>query len=242
MADKKKILVLNGSPKRNESTTMVITRAFVKGLEAGMDAETEYVNLSDLQIRPCLGCLSCWARTEGECIIKNDDIPMMKKKIEEADVFIESYPLYFFNMPGTMKVFTDRMLSMMKTYRGQSAPRDGESFHGLRGGYTGKGFIVLSACAYSQPEDVYDSLLKQYDYICGTKNYTAVLCSQIRTLVDLGQSPRLDRYLAKFEKAGREYAETRTLSEETKKLLARPPFSEETYKILLDSFWTSQKQ
>lgn len=37
----------------------------------------------------------------------------------ECDIFIESYPLYFFGMPGTMKLFTDRMMPFMCTYEGQ---------------------------------------------------------------------------------------------------------------------------
>lgn len=241
MANKKKILVLNGSPKKEKSTTLVITRAFVQGIEETLDAETEYIHLSDLQIKPCTGCLSCWSKTEGTCVMQDDDIAPLKEKIENADIFIESYPLYFFGMPGQMKVFTDRMLSMMKTYEGQCPPNNGESLHGIRGGKTGKGFVVFSACAYSQTEEVYESLLKQYDCICGEKNYTAVLCSQIQTLVDLGANARLERYLNPFVKAGREYAQTKTLCEETKKRLLKPPFSHDTYKILLDNFWERRK-
>lgn len=242
MLDKKKIVVLNGSPKKDNSTTMVVTRAFVKGIENSIQAETEYIHLSDLTIKPCMGCLSCWGRTAGECVIKNDDIAAIKKKIEEADIFIESYPLYFFGMPGTMKVFTDRMLSMMNTYKGQRTPENGESFHGLRGGKTGKKFVVISACAYSEAGAVYDALLKQYDCICGKENYTAICCPQLKTLVDLGASPRMDRYLRKFENAGGRYALNGVLDEETLKDLSKPPFSEDTYKILLDKFWEGQKE
>ena len=106
----KKILVLNGSPKKEHSATLNVTKAFADGMLSTGNYEIEYINLSDLNIKPCTGCLSCWGRTEGECIIKNDDISKIKEKILNADVFIESYPLFFFGMPGTMKVFTDRML------------------------------------------------------------------------------------------------------------------------------------
>ena len=240
MAEKNKILVLNGSPKGAKSTTMTVTRAFVRGIEEVLEAETEYIDISDLHIKPCLGCLSCWAK-DGECVIKTDDIPKMLEKIESANIFIESYPLYFFGMPGTMKVFTDRMLPMLRKYEGRKPPMNGESFHGFRKEKTGKGFVVFSACAYSQTEEVYESLIKQYDCICGKNNYTAVLCSQIQTMVDLGAGARLDRYLAQFVKAGREYAESYSLCEETKKRLRKPPFSQETYEILMQRFWELRK-
>lgn len=90
-----KILVLNGSPHKSASTTMAVTNAFVKGMCEGGEYESEIINISDLNVTPCMGCLSCWARTEGECVIKNDDMPAVKKRIEEADIIIESYPLYF---------------------------------------------------------------------------------------------------------------------------------------------------
>lgn len=65
-----KILVLNGSPHKNASTTMAVTNAFVKGMCEGGEYESEIINISDLNVTPCMGCLSCWARTEGECVIK----------------------------------------------------------------------------------------------------------------------------------------------------------------------------
>ena len=108
-----KILVLNGSPHKSASTTMAVTNAFVKGMCEGGEYESEIINISDLNVTPCMGCLSCWARTEGECVIKNDDMPAVKKRIEEADIIIESYPLYFFGMPGQMELLTASALSLL---------------------------------------------------------------------------------------------------------------------------------
>lgn len=240
--DVAKILVLNGSPHKSASTTMAVTNAFVKGMCEGGEYESEIINISDLNVTPCMGCLSCWARTEGECVIKNDDMPAVKKRIEEADIIIESYPLYFFGMPGQMKLFTDRLLSMMCTYRGQKPPENGESFHGIRNPKTGQKLVLISGCAYSESESVYDSLLKEYECICGKNGFTAILCPQLKTLIELGASSRLDRYLSKYESAGKEFAETKHLSEETKQKLSKAPFSEAVYKNLLDNFWREQKE
>ena len=240
--DVAKILVLNGSPHKSASTTMAVTNAFVKGMCEGGEYESEIINISDLNVTPCMGCLSCWARTEGECVIKNDDMPAVKKRIEEADIIIESYPLYFFGMPGQMKLFTDRLLSMMCTYRGQKPPENGESFHGIRNPKTGQKLVLISGCAYSESESVYDSLLKEYECICGKNGFTAILCPQLKTLIELGASSRLDRYLSKYEAAGKEFAATKHLSEETKQKLSKAPFSEAVYKNLLDNFWREQKE
>lgn len=239
----KKAVILNGSAKKEESTTLSVTQAFVKGLCSRANVDCEYINIADLNIKPCMGCLSCWGRTEGTCVIRDDDIAAIKNKILSADYVIESYPLYFFGMPGIMKVFTDRMLSMLKTYVGQSFDKNSSSsVHGIRRHRAGQKLILISSCAYSDSEFVYDSLLTQYDFICGKGNYTAILCPQLQTMAKLGTPARWERYLKKFEDAGAAFAVEGKLTDEQLQVLAQPPFSQETYRVLLDKFWESQKR
>ena len=237
----KKAIILNGSPKKENSATLQVAHAFVNGLCENTPIECEYVNISELNVKPCCGCLSCWGRTEGSCVIRDDDIEAIKGKILAADYVIESFPLYFFGMPGTMKVFTDRMLGMMRTYNGRPPENSQVSVHGIRNRREGQKFVLISSCAYSDTEFVYDSLLKQYDFICGKGNYTAILCPQLFTMSKLGTPSRLTRYLKKFEDAGRSFAINGKLTDEELKALAQPPFSEDTYRVLLDKFWENQK-
>lgn len=53
-----RVLVLNASPKGEQSHTMAITRAFLSGFPEG--TQTELLELRHLNIRPCTGCLGCW--------------------------------------------------------------------------------------------------------------------------------------------------------------------------------------
>ena len=99
-----KVLVLNGSPKGEKSNTLNITKAFLDGFSA--DTEIEYITVKKETIKPCMGCFSCWSRTPGECVIK-DDMQKIYEKINSADIIIESFPLYFFGMPSQMKALTD---------------------------------------------------------------------------------------------------------------------------------------
>ena len=61
-----KILVLNGSPKRERSDTLHITRAFLAGMEETVSTETEIVHVIDEQIGFCRGCFAC-KRNGGKC-------------------------------------------------------------------------------------------------------------------------------------------------------------------------------
>ncbi|MBR4463532.1 MAG: flavodoxin family protein, partial [Treponema sp.] len=65
----KKILVLNGSPKKERSGSLKLTRAFVEGMTEYGGYEADYVHISELNIKPCLGCLNCWAREDAVCVI-----------------------------------------------------------------------------------------------------------------------------------------------------------------------------
>lgn len=237
----KKLLILNGSPRRAASSTMVITRAFVEGICRFSPCEAETVEVGALHIEPCRGCLSCWGRTEGTCVLSGDDVAAVKEKILAADLVIASFPLYFFGMPGEMKLLTDRLLSLMCTYRGQRPPQDGSSYHGLRYPKRTRRFAVVSTCAYTDADAVYASLRAQLDCIAGRENYTALFCPEVKTLVEMGASARLDRLLEKCRRAGEAFAQNGRLSEEGSKALSRPPLTESTYRAFLERFWQKEK-
>ena len=219
---------------------MVVTNAFLKGLKKSNEYESEIIHVSALNIKPCMDCLSCWGRTEGECVIKDDDVPLVKEKILATDVIILSFPLFFFGMPGELKMLLDRLLSLLNAYCGQEVPEDG-SFHGFRYDISGKKLIIISGCAWND-QRVFDPLIKQFDCIVGHKKYTTLFCPQVKAVVDQGMRPRLVKYLANYENAGEEFAKNGCLSDETKELLTKTPFSKSVYKMVLEKFWSDEKE
>lgn len=140
-----KVLVLNGSPKGEKSNTLNITKAFLDGFSA--DTEVEYITVKKETIKPCMGCFSCWSRTPGECVIK-DDMQKIYEKINSADIIIESFPLYFFGMPSQMKALTDRCLPYMLPYR-EMLPRTKKplSMNCVMKQCTKRGFWLLQLAA-----------------------------------------------------------------------------------------------
>ena len=65
-----KILVLNGSPKKERSDTLHITRAFLEGMTAKDRHEIQTIDVIDQHIEFCSGCLACM-RNGGIC--RHDD-------------------------------------------------------------------------------------------------------------------------------------------------------------------------
>ena len=83
-----KILVLNGSPKKEKSDTMHITRAFLDGMSEVSENETEIIHAVDKHIEYCTGCFSCM-RNGGQCIY-DDDMRYILEKILKCDLLILS--------------------------------------------------------------------------------------------------------------------------------------------------------
>lgn len=235
-----KILVLNGSPRGERSNTLKLAKAFAAGFPEGTQVET--VTLRELDIKPCLGCFSCWTKTPGECVIK-DDMQALRAKIEAADIIIESFPLYFFGMSGIIKTMTDRCLPFMKTYLGTSDENGKSSFHQLRNAdMYKKKLVVISTCGYVQTAPMFPALLMQYDLICGEGNYTAIMCSEGELFGYDGLAERQKKgYLADVTKAGKEFAANGKLSAETLERLSKPVLSPSGFEAIVRSHWGGEE-
>ena len=98
-----RVLVLNGSPKGDKSNTYRLTSAFLDGLRQTQPVETETIEVGKLHLLPCRGCFACWSKTPGKCVLQ-DDMGGVIGKILAADVLIWSFPLYYFSIPGPLKL------------------------------------------------------------------------------------------------------------------------------------------
>ena len=67
-----KVLALNSSPRGSgQSKTELMLNCLVKGMrDAG--AEVEVVALREKTIKNCIGCYTCFTKTPGRCIHKDD--------------------------------------------------------------------------------------------------------------------------------------------------------------------------
>ena len=106
-----KILVLNGSPKRDKSDTMHITRAFLDGINEVAENEIKTIHVIDKHIDYCTGCFACMLG--GECI-HHDDMRGILGEILDNDLLIWSYPLYCYGMPAPLKALLERTLPLSR--------------------------------------------------------------------------------------------------------------------------------
>ena len=230
-----KVLVLNGSPKGGRSNTLNITKAFLAGFPA--DTKVDTAELYRMDIKPCVGCFSCWSRTDGHCVI-NDDMQLLYGRIMAADVIIESFPLYFFGMPSQLKALTDRCLPFMLAYRGNLVEDKNASFHELRDeGMHQKRLVVISTCGYVNAAPMYPALIKEYDLICGEGNYTAILCPEGELFIAEKAKRQREGYLCDITEAGREFSERLCLSPETMAKISKPILSPMGFEAITQAHW-----
>ena len=55
------------------------------------------IYLKDKDIKHCSGCFTCWTKTPGKCIHK-DDMEELLHKISQADVIVYATPLYYYTV------------------------------------------------------------------------------------------------------------------------------------------------
>ena len=115
-----KIIIINGSPRKNWNTAQLLEEAR-KGAESA-GAEVEYVNLYDLTFTGCRSCFACkvkGSRNAGHCMI-NDDLKPVLQKIDEADGVILGSPIYFGDITAEARAFFERLMFQVLNYEGQA--------------------------------------------------------------------------------------------------------------------------
>lgn len=227
------ILLINGSPKGDRSNTLHLSNAFIEGISAGReDTLVRRLDISRMNIRPCLGCFSCWKRTPGKCCI-SDDMSTVLEALLWADITIWSFPLYYFSLPGKLKTVIDRQLPLTLPFMVSGAEGGG---HPSRYDMRGKRTVLVSTCGFYTPKSNYDSVTAQFDRICGKGNYTTLFCGEGELFGVPELSARTGEYLQIVRRAGQEYANG-GISGDTVQALSQLLYPRDVFERMADASW-----
>ncbi|WP_349674855.1 flavodoxin family protein [Lacrimispora sp.] len=105
----KKIMVLNGSPRKNGNTSGLV-QAFTKGAEEIGSTVTTFF-LEEMNINGCKGCLKGGKNHESPCVLK-DDMEQIYSVYREADIVVLASPMYYWNWSGQLKIAFDRLCAI----------------------------------------------------------------------------------------------------------------------------------
>lgn len=234
-----KILMINGSPKGKRSNTYRLANAFLEGIRQGKNEEVlvQELQINQIEIKPCLGCFSCWSKTPGTCCIQ-DDMQMVIEKLLWADVVIWSFPLYYFSVPGGLKNMIDRQLPMVLPFMVSDAE---SGSHPARYDTSQKKHVIISTCGFYTAKGNYEGVTAMFDHMCGKENYTAVFCGQGELFRVPEFAKRTEEYLEFVRAAGTEYLQG-GISEETREKLDTLLLPREVFESLADASWGVDKE
>ncbi len=100
------ILIINGSPKKKGLISQMLE--IMQNEAAANGATVDVVNVHDLTVKPCTGCMYC--RTKGKCVFPEDGSVLLLEKLKAADAVIIGSPCYWGNISGQLKLVFDRMV------------------------------------------------------------------------------------------------------------------------------------
>lgn len=149
-----KIIVVNGSPRKNWNTHILLNSALEGAQSAG--AEAELIHLCDLNFMGCRSCFACKAKgskTLGHCAYPDDLTPILQK-IDTADGLILGSPIYLSEISSLMRAFLERLIFQYSNFDDRNTYFSGK----LKAAFL---YTMNSPAAY------YEELFKTYEKMLG---------------------------------------------------------------------------
>ena len=105
----KKIVILNGSPRKRGNTAALV-QSFTRGAEAAGNTVTTFF-LDGMDIHGCKGCFGGHSGRECPCV-QRDDMDKIYPAVKESDVVVLASPLYYWNLSGQLRTAVDRLFAL----------------------------------------------------------------------------------------------------------------------------------
>ena len=108
----KKILLINGSPRKHGHTASALS--IMEKEFHGRGLETDWFQLDGKPVRGCIACCRC--ESEHRCAFGDDQCNELIEKILEADAVIIGTPVYFAGPNGALCALLDRAFYAAANY------------------------------------------------------------------------------------------------------------------------------
>lgn len=100
------VLGVSASCRSWGNTDLLVQHAL--GGARGEGAETRFLRLTDLELRPCTGCMACVFK-DRDCAL-DDGLELFLEALRWADAVVLGSPTYVLGATGTLKTLQDRMI------------------------------------------------------------------------------------------------------------------------------------
>jgi len=107
-----KVLLINGSPRKNMSTYTALNIVAETLNKEGID--TEIVWVGNTPLVDCIACRRC--REIGKCVFDDDCVNAIAEKVKEADGYVFGSPVYYSHPSGQILSLLDRLFTIASPY------------------------------------------------------------------------------------------------------------------------------
>ncbi|MDO4415390.1 MAG: flavodoxin family protein [Erysipelotrichaceae bacterium] len=223
-----KILVLNGSPKREQSDTLCITHAFLEGMNEVSHHDIHIIHVIDSDINYCTGCFSCM-KNGGTCI-HEDDMHNILEEILSSDLLIWSFPLYCYGMPASLKVLLDRTLPLS----GMAMQKVGDRYEHIgQADFSHLRYLMICGCGFPNSSHNFEPAVAQFR-LCFPGNHTIITVPESPMFnapeAVIVTQPRLSL----VKQAGTQYAKTGEINQALLNEIGTPMIPEEQYAAIVN--------
>lgn len=173
----KKIVILNGSPRKGGNTA-TLCDYFTKGAESSGHTITRF-DLQTLNIHGCLGCFKGGKDPASPCVQK-DDMDKIYPAYQDADIIVLASPMYYWSVTAQLKTAFDRLFAVAEIDPNYQNPR--------------KECIMLMA-AEDDSDSNWKPVLDYYHALLGHlgwKNRGMVLAGGVMHVGDIAGKPVLE--------------------------------------------------
>jgi multimeric flavodoxin WrbA len=101
-----KVVAINGSPRKEGNTTILVQKVFEELEREGI--VTEQIHLAGKKVQGCIACFKCFQNLDRRCAVDSDFINDCIGKMDEADGIILASPTYFATVTTELKAVIDR--------------------------------------------------------------------------------------------------------------------------------------
>ena len=218
-----KILVLNGSPKKDKSDTMHITRAFLDGMNDAQQNEITCIDVIDKNISYCKGCFTC-KRNGGTCVY-DDNMRAILEQMLDSDLLLFSFPLYAYGMPAPLKALIDRTMPLSS----MAMRKNGERYeHVGQADYSHLKYLMICGCGFPNSRHNFEPARMQFGLMF--PNGSTVITVPESPMFNAPEAaevtiPRLEL----VRQAGKQYAQTGSIDDVLYSQVCSPMIPEDMY-------------
>lgn len=143
-----KVVGINGSPRQEGNTAILIQTVFSELNQKGI--ETELIHLAKKTIKGCTACWSCMTQKNGKCVMSDDYFNDCFEQMVAADGIILGSPVYSAGVTSQIKAFIDRASVVLAANKGLLKHKVGASVIAVRRGGAISAFDTLTHFLHSK--------------------------------------------------------------------------------------------